>query len=884
MAALRFLRRPLRIITSSIAIFGVFALNVWAADIALYARNILPIHEERAHQPLVSVDLPSFDTGPVVSEPVVPSVSPAVRDLPSVSTEPPAFANTSERERPNSINSQENIVDVADPLAGRVIEDVNTPNPLFTVDGVNNLCNCSPPDTVGDVGPNHYVQMANATTFSIFNKTGGAIVSNVALNSLWSSGNCASSDNGDPIVLWDSMANRWLLAQFSTGNGICVAVSQTADPTGSYYGYEFTFPSFPDYFKISVWPDAYYIGINESNYTVAALDRSKMLLGQAAGMVRFDPGLGNFAMPADMDGPTAPPANAPGYFYTFLDDTYHGGGGVDRLEVYAFRVNWTTPASSSFVLSTTIPIANYTYTVCGFFVLSCIPQSGTTRRVDPVSEWPMYHLPYRNFGTHEVMVGNFAVDVGGDRAGIRWFELRKTAGNWTLYQEGTHAPNDGLHRWMGSIAMDKNGNIALGYSRSSTNTFPSLYIATRAPGDTLGALQTEALFFAGGGSQTGNTRWGDYSTMSVDPTDDCTFWFTSEYYAATTSNAWRTRLGAFRMPDCNNSPYGLSLSPATAGQAANPGQVVTYTLAVTNTGSASDTFTVTLSGNAFSTSAPASVGPLAAGASTTFNVVVTIPGGASGGATDAVNVNVKSWGDPTKQANATLTTTVNTLRGLSLSPATTGQSGNPGQMLTYTLAVTNTGNASDTFTVTLSGNAFGTTAPTSVGPLAAGASTTFNVFVTVPGGALAGASDTVNVNVKSRGDPTKQANATLTTSVNAIYGVSLAVANPNQSNYVGQVVTYTFTLTNSGNTTDTYTVNLAGNVFTTTAPSSVGPLAAGASTTFNVVVTIPLSVTNGQLDTTNVTVTSQGNNTVSINTNIVTQAWWRRVYIPMVVK
>jgi len=328
-----------------------------------------------------------------------------------------------------------------------------------------------------------------------------------------------------------------------------MAVSQTSSALGAFFTYEFVFPQFPDYFKIGAWSDAYYLGSNESAYSAYAIDRTQMLSGLPASFVRFT-GETNFLMPATVNGPTPPLAGAPGLFYTFKDNSFHGG--VDRLEIFALQVNWITPASSTFTKTEMLPVTSYTYTVCGFFVLNCIPQPETTQRLDPVSEWPMWPLAYRNFGSHETMVANFTIDVGNDRAGVRWYELRRSGASWVIRQEGTHAPGN-PNRWMGSIGIDEAGNIALGYSidrRIVPLIFPSLRYAVRFATDPLGTLREETLLVAGTNSQVGSNRWGDYSAMSVDPADNCTFWYTGEY-AATRNTQWRTRIGAFKMPNCS---------------------------------------------------------------------------------------------------------------------------------------------------------------------------------------------------------------------------------------------------------------------------------------------------------------------------------------------
>ena len=331
---------------------------------------------------------------------------------------------------------------------------------------------------------------------------------------------------------------------------MCIAVSQNANPLGSYWLYEFNVGSFPDYFKFGVWPDAYYMSANESSYTAYAFDRTSMLSGAPATAQKFT-GQTNFLLPADVDGATPPPAGTPGLFYTFKDDSFHGG--TDRVELFAFDVDWSTPANTTFALAASYPIASFTYTPCGFFQFNCVRQRDTVRRVDALGEWPMFRFAYRNLGTHEAMVGAFTVGGGSGEVGaaIRWFELRRTGGGaWSLYQEGTYDPGDGHDRFNASIAVDAAGNIALGYSVSSSSMYPSIRYATRLAGDPLGSLGTEAEMRTGAGSQTGSNRWGDYSAMSVDPTNGCTFWYTNEYYAASSSSTWSTRIAAFTIPEC----------------------------------------------------------------------------------------------------------------------------------------------------------------------------------------------------------------------------------------------------------------------------------------------------------------------------------------------
>ncbi len=285
-----------------------------------------------------------------------------------------------------------------------------------------------------------------------------------------------------------------------------------------------------------------------------------MLNGEAATFQKFG-NQTNLLMPSDVDGSTLPPAGSPNFFYTMKDSGAHGGS-ADRLEIFAFAVNWVTPANTTFTLIHTLNVTPFTYTACGFFNFNCVRQPDTTQRLDTVSEWPMFRFPYRNFGTHQSLVGTFTVGGGTGNVGaaLRWFELRRTGTAWTLYQEGTFDPNDGHDRFMGSIAMDKRGNIALGYSVSSPTQFPSIRYTTRLATDPLGTMRPEQTLQEGSGSQTGNNRWGDYSALSVDPSNDCTFWYTNQYYPATTNSTWKTRIGAFTLPTCVTGTPQIELS------------------------------------------------------------------------------------------------------------------------------------------------------------------------------------------------------------------------------------------------------------------------------------------------------------------------------------
>ncbi|MBK7938008.1 MAG: hypothetical protein IPJ82_13350 [Lewinellaceae bacterium] len=422
-----------------------------------------------------------------------------------------------------------------------------------------------PPDVVGDVGPNHYIQMVN-TDFAIYDKAGNLLVGPTPINSLWAGfgGACETTNHGDPIVQYDPIADRWLMSQFAVPGGAagfheCICISRTPDPVaGGWYRYDFATRAFPDYPKIGVWPDAYYMSTYEGpNLGVFAFDRNRMLAGLPAFYINFTiPSLSagrpqTRILPSDLDGATPPPAGSPNLFMRSVDGPLQGGG-EDRLEIFEFRANFVTPALSTFINTLNLATAPYDIEMCGpALPRTCIPQPGTTQTLDPLSNRLMRQLQYRNFGTYETLVANQTVDANGnDHAGIRWYELRRAGGAWSIHQQGTHSPDNAVHRWMGSMAMNGDGEMALGYSVSSRSVFPGIRYASRTASDPPGALSAETILMNGAGSQTGSSRWGDYSSMNVDPSDDCTFWYTTEYYDATSPVGWKTLISRIDNPMC----------------------------------------------------------------------------------------------------------------------------------------------------------------------------------------------------------------------------------------------------------------------------------------------------------------------------------------------
>ncbi|MBP6002647.1 MAG: VCBS repeat-containing protein [Pyrinomonadaceae bacterium] len=451
--------------------------------------------------------------------------------------------------------------------------DAAIPSTIANFGGMGGL-GSTPPDPNGDIGPNHYVQTVNAR-FQIFTRAGVSVFGPSNINTLFAGfgGPCQTENAGDPVVLYDQLADRWLISQFSDSTGPffnCVAVSTTGNPTGTYYRYAFEAPTFPDYPKYGVWPDGYYLNTRETGVLgLYVLEREAMIAGNpVARSVRFSVAQSasgpNGLLNADLDGATLPPAGSPNFLIGTMDNDI--GAASDSLMLYKYKVDWVTTANSTLTGPTLIPIAPFdTVFPCSGGTTpsrNCIPQPGTTVKIDILSyrQRPTFRLAYRNFGTHESLVTSQSVEASTAMAGMRWWEVRSPNTTPTLYQEGTFGPGatDGIHRWMGSIAMDRLGNMGLGYSVSNGNAigsgevYPGIRYTGRLAGDPLGQMpQGEGIIINGGGSQTSaGSRWGDYTSMSVDPLDDCTFWYTNEYYATTSNTTYATRIASFKFPNC----------------------------------------------------------------------------------------------------------------------------------------------------------------------------------------------------------------------------------------------------------------------------------------------------------------------------------------------
>jgi hypothetical protein len=476
-------------------------------------------------------------------------------------------------------------------------------SPLLTFEGLSNQDNfnlfgfrVNPPDPMGDVGPNHYVELINLA-LGIYDKQGNLLVGPVPIGDLWAgfAVNDCTDPSGDPVVLYDQLEDRWILTQFTTRGPMyydCVAISQTGDPTGAYYRYAFvTQPDpelpggtfFPDYPKYGVWTNSYLMttrdfgDVTGYGISVYALEKNKMLAGNPkARAVQFfldgnAPGMlplvGDGLLPPDIDGTRRPIDGIAAPIVGTQDDGGGYGATFDALNIYELKVQWKANPVASLTLAVQLPVASFDSVFpCAPTSRDCLPQPGITnptQYLDILSyrQRPTWRLAYRNFGTYEALVTTQSVEARPGIAGMRWYEIRRSENpkpsTYAVYQQGTYAPDDGVNRWMGSVAMDWQGNMALGYNVvNGTDVYPGIRYTGRLKGDPMGTMNLgEGVIVNGTGVQrTTNSRWGDYSSMNVDPVDDCTFWYVNEYYTLEGQNSstagWQTRIGSFKLPGC----------------------------------------------------------------------------------------------------------------------------------------------------------------------------------------------------------------------------------------------------------------------------------------------------------------------------------------------
>lgn len=853
---------------------------------------------------------PGQKVGPTVPEgeplPQVPPVKRPPRPDPVIQIQPPGKG----AKGPESMLFE----------VGEGIEALS--DPLINIRGINSRAN--PPDTVGDVGRNHYVQMVNATDFQVWDKNGNSLLGPADFGALWPAGHPCIDNLGDPIVVYDHLADRWLLSQFySTGwigndpappFGMCIAISQTADPSAnSWYLYSYDFGNnFPDYPKFGVWPDGYYMSTHEGgNKGIFVWDRASMLVGAAASYMKTtissltpQAGVRNTRiLPADLDGP-APPNGTPNYFVRTVENRQDTSDPNDRIEIWAASVNW--PALTfSFTkigdLRQADGLAPFEIMVCdrnGQGARDCIPQPGDVDTIDALSNRPMMQLKFRKLGSEWAMVFNQTVNVAGslqsalgftpagEVAGVRWYELRNSGSGWTIHQQGTYAPqligaateDELLHRWMGSAAMDKDGNIAVGYnvvnSDAAAPVFPGLRYAGRLAWDALDLMTQPEKSIREGTRNQGNgdgtvdpQRWGDYSALSVDPVDDCTFWFTG--HLSWEEAASRTQIASFRFDTCSTD---LAISKTVSPTDPNAGEEIVYRITVTNVGAIraqnvvvtddlptqvsylanTDTCAGVAVGATGTLTCP--IGDLGPDESRSFQVKVLIDPDL-GGATSITNTaSVTSDADESDPADNTISLThlVNELADVRVTkvckpdsePTPAGTSG------VCTILVTNDGPSAarlvDLVDTHLSNGAFSLATPTTSagGPCIVGADevscplgtilpgTTVRVDVPVSSNENVDVNDVALV-TSATPDPSDANNeASAGLSFDASADLSITKTGP-ASAVAGTQFVYTLTVDNAGPSTATAVVvsdDLPAGVDFVSAVASVGTFTAGAGT------------------------------------------------------
>ncbi len=438
-----------------------------------------------------------------------------------------------------------------------------------------------PPDPTGAVGPNHYVHAVNLVV-KIFDKTGGLLAGPTTLGTFLGNGN----SNGDPIVMYDHLADRFFVSQFNIAtNSLIIGISQTPDPTGSYNVYDFSLDAFPDYPHYSIWHDGYYLTANKTqgNKTYV-LDRQAMINGD------LDPTIIGFNLPQFTRNPftviSPEPANLIGNdadtdspaFIVYLQDGAWGGINFDHLKVWTIETDFVNPDNST--VSQPQEIATQPFdSYFRAFGQGDFKQPNTDQRLDGASGVISYAANYRSFADHNSWVITFNEDMGATRGGIRWIELRNTDADsfWSIFQEGSYAPNDGESRFMSSAGMDQDGNIGMAYNLSSENTSVSIKYTGRYDGDALGEMTfPEGTIWDGLGRQSSTNRFGDYAHLTMDP-DGVTFWHTSEYFQGV--NQWRTRIASFTLNNGFSEDIGVfNFETPVSGDALTDAETVTVKL------------------------------------------------------------------------------------------------------------------------------------------------------------------------------------------------------------------------------------------------------------------------------------------------------------------
>jgi hypothetical protein len=601
-------------------------------------------------------------------------------------------------------------------------------------------------------------------------------------------------------------------------------VSQGPDPTGSYNRYVFTYADgFPDYPKMGVWPDAYYITYNLFNNAgtsflgtkVCAFDRAKMLTGAAATQQCFNTSnaFGGL-LPADLDGATLPPAGAPNPIVAL-------GATSTTLATWKFHVDWTTPANTTLTGPTNVTVPAYTEACNGG---TCIPQSGGGS-LDSLADRLMYRLAYRNFPDgHQALVVNHAV-TAGTSTGIRWYELRlDAASNPSLFQAGTYAP-DASFRWMGSAAMDRSGNMAMGFSTSSSTLKPSIRYTGRLAGDAAGTMtQGEGTIVTGAGAQGSSlSRWGDYSSMSIDPADDCTFWFASEYIPANGTFNWKTRIASFKFPGCGaaaGNDFSITASPSAVSLAQGAGGTVTIGTAVAS--GAAESISLSISGVPSGATASFGTNPITAGGSSTLS----INAGTAAAGTYTLNVTGTA---ASASHSAALTLTIAGAPDFSLAVSPASRSIVTGSSTTYTVATGALNGSTQSIALSVSGLPAGATASFAPTTVVAGGSSTLTVTASAT-------APSTTFTVTGSSTTTHSATASITVTATPPPDFSVGISPASQTIAQGASGTFTVATTPLNGSSQAVTLSVSGLPAGVTGTFSPATVTAGGSATLTLAV------------------------------------------------
>jgi hypothetical protein len=523
-------------------------------------------------------------SGTIVNHPVAFAVSPPLRELAKLPQQPVY-----------GFHEVNPVRLIPKPYAGSAVDPVeqSTAGPAsnytvgINVIGVGNgfpgyTVPDAPPDTQMDVGDTQIVQWVNVS-YAVFDKaTGNPLTGAINGNLIWSSlgGSCATHNSGDIMVLFDRQAHRWFLSQpvFTSPYMTCIAVSTSSDALGTYHLYAYPQGSglFPDYPKWGVWSNGYYQSSNlfSSSFVrpqPCAYNRAKILLGDpSAEQVCFTnlTGAEDTLQFAHIESPTQPPSGEDAFAIGSVGDVDNS-----HLSLYSIHVDWSQPQNATITgVGNSQQISIPTFTpACGpgDYSDACVPQLGTADKLDSLGGFLMHPFAYWEDPppSHAIPTGpppapmqhwviGHDVQVAGGNIGVRWYEFQAPirsvpVTSLVLFQSGTFAP-DSNYRWMDSIARDRVGDMLVGYSESSSSMFPAIAIAGRTNTDPLGTLENEVIVINGTGSQPDTSnRWGDYSAMRIDPTDNCTFWYSTEYYMVTLRFDWSTRINSAKFSNCH---------------------------------------------------------------------------------------------------------------------------------------------------------------------------------------------------------------------------------------------------------------------------------------------------------------------------------------------